>query len=119
MIEAKNVFIRLAHEEGGLRKYAEQDHEGCDETHSIRLVLNEFELISIGIQRGVLDFELYRRWNRSGTKKYWIFAKPFVERLRERTQNDALYHEFQQLYDWMNSEKKHAPKRYWWWGKFF
>ena len=66
---------------------------------------------------GWIDFELYKRWNRSGVIRYWCYAEPFIVRLRQRTHNKALYHEFEQMYKWMDSDKKHVPKRRRWWGK--
>jgi hypothetical protein len=70
IIKARTAFIALARKNGGLASYAEIDREPDEETQSIRTVLNEFELISIGIQRGIIDFELYKRWNRSGVIQY-------------------------------------------------
>src|SRR5690606_24978593 len=104
---------------GGLRPFAEEECEKNEDTQRIKTVLNEFELVAIGIQRGVIDYELYRRWYRSGVTKYWMFSKPFVERLRERTANKALYHEFEELARWMANEKPKTPKRWAWIGKFF
>lgn len=116
MIEARKQFISLANEEGGLAKYAEASKESCPQTHVIRQILNEHELIAIGIQRGVIDLVSYRRWNRSAVIKFWSISSAFVKRLRERTHNDALYHEFEQMYHWMNKTGK-PPKRIWWLGK--
>jgi Domain of unknown function (DUF4760) len=74
-------------------------------------------LISIGIQGGIIDFELYKRWNRSGVIQYWKHAAPFVHQLRQRTSNMALYHEFEELARWMQGET--MPKRGRWIGKWF
>lgn len=117
IIKARNVFIDLAKKNGGLAPYAELDREADEATQSIRTVLNEFELISIGIQRGILDFELYRRWHRSGVVKYWEYAAPFVHQLRQRTNNRALFYEFEELARWMRDET--MPKRGRFIGKWF
>jgi len=115
MLAARQRFIELAKADGGLAPFAEEAREKDPDTYKIRLVLNEFELISIGIQRGVVDYELYALWFRSGTVKYWSHARPFVIRLRERTSNDMFYHEFEELARWLGGARK--PRRYWWWGK--
>src|ERR1700737_2653134 len=52
IIAARRKFIELAKAPGGLAAWADEDKEKTDETLKILLVLNEFELISIGIQRG-------------------------------------------------------------------
>lgn len=119
IIAARTKFIELARCNGGLEKYAEEDLEKEDETQKIRLVLNEFELVSIGIQRGVVDYKLYRLWFRAGVVRYWMFAEPFVKRLRQRTSNKALYHEFEEMARWMQQEKPHTPRRWAWVGKWF
>jgi Domain of unknown function (DUF4760) len=97
LIAARKRFIELAKGSGGLAPWADEAQEKSDQTQTIRLVLNEFELISIGIQRGIIDYELYKRWYRSGVIQHWKHAAPFVTALRARTGNDALYHEFEEL----------------------
>src|SRR6185312_4651118 len=59
IIQARQKFIELARSNGGLRAHAEEECEKNEDTQKIKLVLNEFELVSIGIQRGVIDYELY------------------------------------------------------------
>ena len=113
VIEARRKFIALAKAPGGLAPYADADKEPTHEAQSIRLILNEFELIAIGIQRGIVDYELYKRWNRSGAIMVWNYAAPFVMTLRARTSNDAIYHEFQEMVRWLKGEI--MPKR----GRFF
>jgi hypothetical protein len=83
---------------------------------AIKLILNDFELIAIGVQRGIIDFEFYKRWHRSGVLRHWAYAKPFVEGLRRRTSNSALFHEFEQLAAWM--DEKHQ-RRLSFWDRFF
>ena len=80
-------------------------------------VLNEFELMSIGIQRGILDYKIYPLWCRTATVHYWNHGHPFVAAIRNRIGNDALFHEFEEMVKWMKDTK--MPKRTWWWGMFF
>src|SRR5262245_7867179 len=81
-IEAHRSFVRLAKTMEGLAPWAAEDREESKELHSIRRVLNNYELISIGIQRGILDYELFKRWHRTGTVRHWTHAHPFVAALR-------------------------------------
>lgn len=108
-IEARRIFIETAKHIDGLSPWASQEREKSIETQAIRTVLNEFELFAIGIQRGIIDYELYRRWNKSTVISYWNHAAPFILRLRERLNNPAIYHEYEELVRWMRGEA--MPKR--------
>jgi hypothetical protein len=114
---ARKRFIALAKAPGGLAAWADEDKENSEETQTIRLVLNTYELVAIGIQRGIIDYELYKRWYRSGTIKHWQHAAPFVAALRGRLQNDAIYREFEVLVHWLNGTK--PPRRSIWMGQWF
>ncbi|MEO1641561.1 MAG: DUF4760 domain-containing protein [Pseudomonadota bacterium] len=50
--------------------------------------LNTYELIAIGIEDGILDEELYKKYMRGTVVRHWYGAKPFVEHLRRST-NDS------------------------------
>lgn len=117
IIDARKKFIELAKKPGGLAKWADKNKEQTNETQAIRLTLNSYELISIGMQRGVFDPTLYMRWHKSGVLQAWSHAAPFVLALRTRTANEAIYHEFEELARYMKGQ--HMPKRNWWLGKFF
>ncbi|HUZ66112.1 MAG TPA: DUF4760 domain-containing protein [Beijerinckiaceae bacterium] len=105
-------LIELAKEAGGLAPWASEENEKTSEVQSIRMVLNDFELVSIGIQRGIIDYEFYKRWYRGGVLRHWNYARPFVATLRTRTNNETLYHEFEQLAGWF-SENRPPPRNKW------
>lgn len=109
IIKARRSFIELAKQSDGLAKWAAEEHEKSDEVQSIKIVLNDFELIAIGIQRGIIDAEFYKRWHRSGVLNYWKHASPFVAALRARTGNEMLFYEFEQMAGWFNDNK--PPRR--------
>lgn len=115
-IQARRTFIELAKRKEGLSSWSSEDCEKSAEVQAIKLILNDFELIAIGIQRGIIDFEFYKRWHRSGVLRHWAYAKPFVESLRSRTSNSALFHEFEQLASWMDNKQK---RRLSFWDKAF
>lgn len=118
IIKARRKFTELANKlDGGLAKFAEKDHEGTEDATQIALVLNQFELIAIGVQKGVFDFTIYKRWNKSTVLRYWNHAAPFVHALRARIGNDGLYHEFEQMAWWLKEKK--MPKRNRFTGLFF
>jgi hypothetical protein len=76
-------------------------------------------LLSIGIQRGTIDLELYARWFKSGSIRAWEDAEPFVRATRARFGNNLMiYHEFQEMVRWFQGSAK-PPRRRWWSGFFF
>jgi Domain of unknown function (DUF4760) len=117
VIAARKKFIAAAKNPGGLALWADEDKEQTEEAQAIKSVLNEFELIAIGIQRGIIDYELYRRWNKSSVVRYWSNSAPFIFSLRSRLKNDAIYHEFEEMARWMKGEA--MPRRNRWIGSWF
>jgi len=117
MIDARAVFIRLATEPGGLAKWAEQDQEASAENASIRLILNDFELVSTAIQFGIADYAFYHKYNHGTVKRYWTHAAPYIHALRARTGSQTVYEEFEQLHNWVGGGKR--PRRKILWKKFF
>lgn len=110
---ARQKFNELVREKGNLAEFAAKEWEGTLEQQSIATVLNEFELISIGIQRGIIEPELYRRWNHSNVAFFWKNAQPFVVALRARVDRPTLFHEFEEMARWMSQNR--IPRRRFWW----
>jgi len=102
LIAARAKFVELALANGGLAAWAEADKQDTIETQQIKLVLNEFELVSIGIQRGVIDFKFFAKFFKTNTITHWNYAHEFIDRLRTRTNRGKLYYqEFEKLAGWM------------------
>lgn len=118
MIDARKKFQELAKSPEGLTAYAAEENAQKDEAIAIRAVLNEYELIAIGIERGVFDDKTHRRWHRSAVVKNWRQAAPFVMALRNRTNNDAIFHEFEEMAKWYR-DGKGMPHRRFFWKKYF
>ncbi len=113
IIEARRRFVELAKLPGGLAAWAEEDKEQTEEALAIGRILNSYELISIGIQRGIIDYELFRRWHRVSAIKYWERGAPFVMCIRDRLRNDMFFHEFEQLTGWLKGNKKPPRRKPW------
>lgn len=119
MIAARTEFIKLAKGPGGLAKFAESDQEHSKELQAIRLILNDFELISTSIQFGIMDYDFYVK-NSGGTiLRYWECAAPFVQLLRQRTGRQTLFCEFEALAGWVQDKKNPPARRTLWLRKFF
>jgi hypothetical protein len=116
LIAARRKFVDIA-KAGGLDSWAAENKEQTPEAQTIAEVLNQYELIAVGIQFGILDYSLYRRFSRSVTIRFWNHGHPYIVSLRNRLNNDMIYHEFEEMVKWFTGKKR--PKRHWLWGKFF
>jgi hypothetical protein len=79
-------------------------------------VLNQYELISTGVQHGIFEYELIWRWQRSSIKRFWEAANPFVVALRHRVGIPTLWCEFEKLHGWVSGNK--SPLQALWWTGF-
>src|ERR1700679_1215492 len=72
-ILAKQTLVSIAKKEGesGLAHYAEEDLVDSNETKSIQSVLNQFELFAVGIELGILDYEIYKRYYKSNSIRFY------------------------------------------------
>jgi hypothetical protein len=111
VIKARKVFITEASKSEGLTPWAEPGKEHTEECEAIRLVLNEFELISVGIQSGIIDYEFYKRYHRGTVIKYWYAAAPFVYSIRKQLNSKAIYHEFEELYRCFEADRP-PPRKF-------
>lgn len=91
-LENRKLFVELRDSKDGLRKHA-QEHS--KEAFAIRAMLNQYELISIGIGRGILDETMYRNYYRGTVVKDWMAAAQFID--AERKENDRYWIELQHL----------------------
>jgi len=112
MIAARAMFIQEAKKPEGLTPWADPGKEHTPQCEAIRLVLNDFEIASVALQLGTIDYEFYRRYNYGTVIRYWYAAAPFVYSVRKQTGSKTVYHEFEELY--RRFEKKRPPKRRFW-----
>jgi ribosomal protein S9 len=91
-IENRQRFVTLRDSKDGLKKYA-QGHS--EEAFSIRAMLNQYEMIAIGIGQGILDEQMYRTYYRGTALKDWTASIEFVT--QERQENSNYWIAFQHL----------------------
>lgn len=109
-------FIGLTRGQQNLAHFADKDKIGSDEQLCIISVLNHFELISTGIQRGIFEYELINQYQANSIKRYWAAAHPFVVALRQRVGIETLWIEFEKLNGWVSGKK--SPLLSLWWTGF-
>jgi Domain of unknown function (DUF4760) len=110
------TFITLTADGSNLAKWADAEYKGHDNTQAIIAVLNFYEIISIGIQRGIFEYELVKGWNETSIQRYWSKAHPFVVALRDRVGAQTLWQEFEKLNAWVSGTKR--PMWSLWWTGF-
>jgi hypothetical protein len=74
-VENRRTFIQLREAAEGLKKHA---GGATNETLVIRKILNQYELIALGIEAGILDKAMYRNYYRSTVLKDWLACAEFV-----------------------------------------
>ena len=109
IIEHLRTFNRIANSPEGLPWHSnsaakspskkDKDKETIEQKNreAIRVVLNHYELIAVGISKGVLDEKVYRLWFKSSYIKAWQVASTFVMSMREATGQKYLYQEFERM----------------------
>ena len=109
ILDAKQTFVTKSREPQGLAPYAAEAEEGGKTERRICTVLNNYELISLGIQCGIIDCEIFKRWNRSTVLYIWDTAAPFITEMRKRKKSPALWFEFEELA--REFSHNHRPRR--------
>jgi len=116
LLLAKNMFNEIARSEQGTGVWVNQPL--TPEFRAITSVLNQYEMVAIAIQRGTFDDVTYRRWYRTSVLRAWKAACPFVLARRAKVDNDALWHEFEEMATWYRGGRV-MPHRRFIWRRFF
>ena len=96
-IEYKNKFNRLKRSDSNLIEWAAKDKIDTDEVNTIRVMLNDYELVALGIREGILDEELFRRWFQTPLINDWKCIKGFIMAIRDSENAPKVFHEFEWL----------------------
>lgn len=86
-IEQRKIFVGLRENHGSsdLEDFAKEENDDDDKAQSIRIILNNYELMCIGIKQGVLDEEMIRQYHRSTWVKDYERMKPYIAAVRKKT----------------------------------
>lgn len=80
---------------------------------------NQYELVALGIRKGVFDEAFYKRWFFSQLTRDYAKLFPLITKIREFHTNDAYFCEFERLATRWNRKRhpvKHPPKwKVAWW----
>lgn len=86
-----NLALLLSVKEGELTR-----HEAHVRLHLLK-VLNRYEFYAIGINKKLLDEEMFKRMYCTTMLKFWAICSPAVSQLRETAKKDTLFKEFELL----------------------
>ncbi len=105
-IQARQKFIKIGANPEKITALANFIEPSSEEALAVQLVLNNYELITIGIHRGVLDYKIYKRYAKGTVIKDWDVTAPFIKQLRLTADNDNIYAEFETLVNLMQGKAK-------------
>ncbi len=104
-LQANRIFVRLTRSDN-IAKYASQENVNSEEAQAIKVILNQFELVSVGIQNGILDYDMFKMWCRGWVLETYNHVSAFIDELRRSSGNKKLFKEFQYLKDCLEKGKK-------------
>ncbi|OSI23541.1 DUF4760 domain-containing protein [Neisseria dumasiana] len=100
LVEAKRIVMALPGEASFI-KYLEpnlcDDDNSKKEKECIRILLNRYEFVALGIKNGAFEEEIYKRLKYSDTMDIWAKAKPMIMELRRQKKRQTYYQEFEWL----------------------
>lgn len=64
---------------------------------NVRIVLNDYELIAVGIQQGILDEEFYKKWFKGKMMRDYDAVRFFIAKVRVMSGNNEVYRTFENL----------------------
>jgi hypothetical protein len=80
-----------------LAGWAAPNKQATEEATAIRSILNDYELIAIGIRHGILDEIFYRRWFRSAFISDFQKIEPYIKAVRRNSGNPRVLQEYEDL----------------------
>ena len=111
-IKNRDDFIFLRDSEVPMATWAEKisnpalEKDRFVKRQSIIRALNDYELIALGINEGILDEDTYKLWFRQTLLADWAKSKDFVDRLIEVENKSNLYSQLRLLIEKWEKESK-------------
>ena len=116
----KSVMARHKNKEDPLdiMQFADPESPASDDKKALRDQVNEYELIALGIRRGIFDEQIYKLWFGGQFIRDFDSLKPYIDRVREK--RPSVFCEFVYLAErWKRRpHPENAPNRFKlaWWG---
>ncbi|WP_167591706.1 DUF4760 domain-containing protein [Jiella endophytica] len=63
----------------------------------VRTIINDYELIAVGIEFDILDEDFYRDWFRTALLTDYVSLRPYIRDVRTFTKSDKIFERFERL----------------------
>ncbi|MEO1040827.1 MAG: DUF4760 domain-containing protein [Pseudomonadota bacterium] len=104
--QTRTEFLELLDDpDRSLCVWAREDKRESREASIIRNLLNEYELIAIGIEQKLYDEVLYKYFWKGALLDDWEATIDFIDLVRRRTKNPEIYRQFSNLAERWSKEK--------------
>lgn len=94
-LKAKKIFIRVRDTNAGLESCT-QDPDS-EEARAVSQIMNHYELLSVGINTGILSSKVYARFYKTRFVKDWLEAEAYVHSKRRVEGNQKIFVDFEKL----------------------
>lgn len=82
--------------------YANSINKHKEETIHIRNLLNYYEMVSVGVNKGIYDVQMIKEAQKTIITKIYQHSKLFIDKIRKVKKNDDLYIEFEKFVNKLN-----------------
>ncbi|MEM9425667.1 MAG: DUF4760 domain-containing protein [Pseudomonadota bacterium] len=96
-LSARTEFNRLKTGPTPLETWVNDEHKNTTQSDCIRTVLNDYELIAVGIREDILDEELYKVWFKTSFLRDYNLSKSYIAAMRKKYSSDQIFAELQNL----------------------
>jgi len=105
-----NALARPKDESGTsqLDFWADPRHRDSPQVNDIRAILNDYELMALGIRRGIIDEGIYHAFYKGPLIRDWNRSKLFIEKIRQQEKTHRILLEFESLAKAWESGGKYA-----------
>ncbi len=76
-----------------------QTEQAKDLRRCVNDYLNHYEMVSIGIRKGILDEKIYRSWMRGPFVRDWNAAAEWIQRERWKRQGNGLWEYYEKTFE--------------------
>lgn len=110
LIHASRTLKELHDSDNNIRLWADPQHDCKNEdqekqVQDIRYILNHYERLSVGLQAGIYHEGMLRKSQFTIITKTYIWAKPFIEGVRDKTSSPTAFQEFEWLAERWSKKK--------------
>jgi hypothetical protein len=113
-LKFRAIFIAKRDSDNGtITALAQKESQANEDAAAVRTIMNDYELIAIGIRDGILDEAFLLAFNRKTAIMDFDKMKPYIDEMRRVQSNDAIYAEFEKMVGRWRGKPENSPKTPW------